>query len=78
MCPTGLAECKPRSRGSCSGTCDVVPVCGDGLLQPEGEDGIPNTIDDEECDDGNTANTDECDTYGTAPQSTGVCKETFC
>ncbi|MBW2456679.1 MAG: DUF4215 domain-containing protein, partial [Deltaproteobacteria bacterium] len=36
------------------------PVCGDGAVSPNGADGIPNTPDDEECDDGNLVNGDGC------------------
>lgn len=38
-------------------------VCGDGILQPAGADGILNTADDEFCDDGNTDDGDGCDAY---------------
>ncbi len=36
------------------------PACGDGVVNPDGADGIPNTLDDEECDDGNTVALDGC------------------
>lgn len=30
--------------------------CGDGVVDPDGPDNTPNTIDDEDCDDGNLVN----------------------
>jgi len=45
------------------------PVCGDGITQTEGADGLYDTDDDEECDDGNRYNTDLCN---------NTCKETDC
>jgi len=48
-------------------------------LSPDGEicgNGIPEQG--EGCDDGNTDNTDLCDTEGTAPNSRGLCMPTYC
>jgi len=39
----------------------IIPVvCGDGVLEPEGQDRILGTVDDEECDDGNLEREDGC------------------
>ncbi len=43
------------------------PICGNGVVESG-----------EECDDGNTDATDQCDTFGAAPSSRGQCTATFC
>jgi cysteine-rich repeat protein len=43
--------------------------CGDSIVQ---------TTQGEECDDGNTDNTDSCDTSGANPKTNGFCSWTFC
>ncbi len=60
VCPTWPSECKPRYKNGCTTTCQR--WCGDGTIQPDGVDGIWGTADDEQCDDGNTRQSDSCTT----------------
>lgn len=69
VCPTGELECFPRNINGCNVAC-VDAICGDWEIDQNGADNLPNTPDDEECDEGNNNSlTGSC---------TPTCKKTFC
>jgi cysteine-rich repeat protein len=49
--------------------CSLGTTCGDGIVQPDGLDGVSGTFDDEECDDGNRRSGDGCSVF---------CKKEIC
>ncbi len=51
--------CVQRNGDGCNNACNI-ESCGDGVTDPDGPDNIPNTDDDEECDDGNNVDNDAC------------------
>jgi cysteine-rich repeat protein len=58
--PEECDDANASNLDQCTNMC-FFAECGDGYHQPNGADGIPETLDDEECDDGNTNNLDSCD-----------------
>lgn len=63
------AQCTVASFDGCTSDC-LVEYCGDGHLQPAGQDGIQGTADDEECDgQENCTNTCKIDTSGSSASS---------
>jgi len=54
-CETQGGVTIPQSGDGCSDVCEL-EFCGDGVIQEFGADGIQDTADDEECDNGNLCN----------------------
>jgi cysteine-rich repeat protein len=67
VCPTWPTECRTRYINGCTEEC--ISWCGDSILQEAGVDGILGTEDDEQCDDGNSRQSDSC---------TSTCKLPVC
>ncbi len=65
---TSYSECVPQNDDGCNEFCQV-EHCGDGTLDANGRDDIPNNADDEECDDNNNITGDGC---------TSTCKDEIC
>jgi len=67
VCPWWPSHCQPRYINGCTPFCQL--WCGDGVVDANGIDGLPNTADDEICDDGNSIENDAC---------TNECKRPYC